>query len=77
MDIRGRNGFDLARLVDPSYDVGACARIRLRGEGYGVRGSRHVVTVPRAPSEKLAVLYGLICGDGSLMSYETAARILR
>jgi hypothetical protein len=32
------------------------------------------VTVPRAPSEKLAVLYGLLCGDGSLTSYETAAR---
>jgi hypothetical protein len=54
--------------------VGAYARIRPRGEGYGVRGSRHVVTVPRAPSEKLAVLYGLVCGDGSLMSYGRAAR---
>jgi len=74
VDIRGRNAFDLASLVDPSYDVGAYAAIRPRGEGYGVRGSRHVVTVPRAPSEKLAVLYGLLCGDGSLTSYETAAR---
>jgi len=54
--------------------VGANARIRPRGEGYGVRGSRHVVTVPRAPSEKLAVLYGLVCGDGSLTNYGTAAR---
>lgn len=54
--------------------MGAHARIRPRGEGYGVRGSRHVVTVPSAPSEKLAVLYGLVCGDGSLASYGTAAR---
>jgi len=73
MDI-GPNTFDLASLVDPSYDTGPYARIRPRGKGYGVRGSRHVVTVPRAPSEKLAVLYGLLCGDGSLTSYEAAAR---
>jgi hypothetical protein len=33
------------------------------------------VTVPRAPSEKLAVLYGLVCGDGYLTSYATAARL--
>lgn len=32
------------------------------------------MTVPRAPSQKLAVLYGLLCGDGSLTSYEAAAR---
>jgi len=74
LDIRRRNAFDLTKLVDPSYDRGLYAGIRLRGEGYGVRGSRHVVTVPRAPSEKLAVLYGLLCGDGSLTSYEAAAR---
>ena len=73
-DIRGRNALDLASLVDPSYDTGPYAGIRPRGEGYGVRGSRHVVTVPRAPSEKLAVLYGLLCGDGSLTSYDAAAR---
>jgi hypothetical protein len=72
--MRGRDGFDLASLVDPSYDVGEHARIRSRGEGYGVRGSSHVVTLPRAPSEKLAVLFGLLCGDGSLTNYETAAR---
>lgn len=74
LGIRERSPFNLARLVDPSYDTGAYARIRPRGEGYGVRGSRHVVTVPRAPSQKLAVLYGLLCGDGSLTSYEAAAR---
>lgn len=72
--MRGRNAFDLARLVDPGYDVGAYARIRPRGEGYGVRGSRQVVTVPPAPSEKLAVLYGLVCGDGCLINYGIAAR---
>ena len=72
--MRGRNGFDLASLVDPSYDVSEHARIRLRAEGYGVRGSSHVVTLPRAPSEKLAALFGLLCGDGSLTKYETAAR---
>jgi hypothetical protein len=75
VDIRRRNGFDLASLIDPSYDVGAYARIRSRGEGYGVRGSHHVVTVPSVPSEKLAVLYGLVCGDGYLANYATAARL--
>ena len=32
------------------------------------------MTLPRAPSQKLVVLYGLVCGDGSLTRYETAAR---
>ncbi len=66
--------FNLARLADPSYDTGPYASIRPRGDGYGVRGSRHIVTLPRNPSEKLAILYGLVCGDGSLMSYESAAK---
>jgi hypothetical protein len=69
-----RTDIDLASLADPSYDVGPYARIRRRGEGFGVRGSRHVVTVPCAPSENLATLFGLVCGDGSLTSYATAAR---
>jgi hypothetical protein len=32
------------------------------------------VTVPRVPSEKLGVPYGLVCGDRCLTSYATAAK---
>jgi hypothetical protein len=62
------------RLADPQYDIGSYARIRRRDGVYTVRGSHHRVTPPTKPSTNLAILYGLVCGDGSLTCSASATK---
>lgn len=64
---------DLGRLSDPRYDIGSHAQIRKKPNGFTVRGSRHVVKLPRVGSQSLALLVGLLYGDGHLSKFSSAA----
>jgi hypothetical protein len=57
------------RLLDepPTY-------AKRRGEGYGIKGSKHVVRWPAANTMGLGVLLGMLYGDGHLYPGDYAAR---
>jgi hypothetical protein len=65
---------NIRRLADPNYDTGPHARVRRLDGRYTVQGSHHITTLPTEPSTKLAVLYDLVCGDGSLIGTASAMK---
>jgi hypothetical protein len=65
---------NISKLEDPEHDSKAHARVRLIGKRYGVQGSRYLVALPTHMTKKLALFLGLFYGDGSLVSFKSAAR---
>jgi hypothetical protein len=56
----------------PSYNADtrppAIPTLSRRGEGYGVKGSKHIVFWPNLPTYKSGVVLGMLYGDGHIVS---------